>query len=242
MKQTRYAQIARDISEGIASGRFPIGSQLPTEAEMCASYGASRHTIRSAMRELQDLGLVSRRKKAGTRVEATPKLSSYRTSIGSIEELAQFGAEHVRIVRDIKDVVADRDLAKTLGRPPGTRWVCFSTVRIASATDDTPIGWTDTYVEETYSDLREIVHAHPELLVSSLIETRYGRRVAEVRQTIRPTLVPASLAEPLRVKPRSPALKIVRQYFDGAGEAFEISITIHPADRFTFSMRLTRKS
>ena len=33
----------------------------------------------------------------------------------------------------------------------------------------------------------------------------------------------------------TPALRIVRRYIDPAGEAFEISVTIHPADRFTFS-------
>lgn len=241
MKETLYAQVARDISEGIASGRFPVGSQLPTEAELCEHYGASRHTVRSAMRELQELGLVSRKKKAGTRVEATPTSSSYRTSIGSIEELSQFGSDHVRVVREVKDVVIDRDLAKIFGRPAGTDWLRFSIVRVSSLTDDTPIVWTDTYVEATYSDLRDIIRDHPGVLLSTLIESHYGRRVAEVRQTIQPTTVPASMAEALRVKPGTLALKIIRQYLDVAGEAFEVSISIHPADRFTFSMRLTRE-
>ncbi len=101
MKETRYAQVARDISEGIASGRYPVGSQLPTEAELCERYAASRHTVRSAMRELQELGLVSRNKKAGTKVEASPASSGYRISLASIDELSQFGAEHVRVVREV---------------------------------------------------------------------------------------------------------------------------------------------
>lgn len=241
MKETRYAQVARDISEGIASGRFPVGSQLPTEAELCERYAASRHTVRSAMRELQELGLVSRNKKAGTRVEATPASLGYRISLASIDELSQFGAEHVRVVREVERLVADRELAKILGRPAGTRWLRISSVRLSSPANDQPIGWTDVYVEAIYDDLADIVRRNPGQLVSSLIETRYGRRVAEVRQTIQAAVVPPHLAEVLRVKAGSPALRIIRHYYDVAGDAFEVSVTLHPADRFTFSMRLTRE-
>ena len=73
-----------------------------------------------------------------------------------------------------------------------------------------------------------------------MIETRFGRRIAEIRQTIEATAVPPSLAEALRVEPDSPALKIVRQYLDQAGEAFEISVSVHPVGRFRFTMRLKR--
>ena len=102
MGQTRYAQVARDLAEGIASGRFPVGSLLPTELELAEHYGASRNTVRAALRELQELGLVSRRKKAGTRVEAASASSGYRPSLASIEDLIQFGAAHVRVVRKIE--------------------------------------------------------------------------------------------------------------------------------------------
>src|SRR3954454_23191489 len=81
MSETRYAQVARDLTEGIADGRFPVGSLLPTELELCEHYGASRHTVRAAIRELQELGFVSRRKKVGTRVEATSVSSGYRQSL-----------------------------------------------------------------------------------------------------------------------------------------------------------------
>src|SRR3954454_3865799 len=104
MSETRYAQVARDLTEGIANGRFPVGSLLPTELELCDHYGASRHTVRTAIRELQDLGLVSRNKKAGTRVEASVPAAGYRQPLTSVEDLIQFGAAHVREVREIAEV------------------------------------------------------------------------------------------------------------------------------------------
>jgi GntR family transcriptional regulator len=241
MTETRYAQVARDLAEGIATGRYPIGSLLPTEFELCDRYRVSRHTMRAAIRELQELGLVSRRKKVGTRVEAASPSSGYRQSLASIEDLIQFGAAHRRVVREIEDIVADRALAKELGCPPGTRWLRISSLRMKGEGDAAPIGWTDVYVNAAYSGLREIVRDSPAVLISTLIESHYGRRIAEIRQDIQATLVAAKLAAELGMEAGSPVLRIIRHYVDAAGHAFEISITIHPADRFTFSILLRRE-
>ena len=59
-------------------------------------------------------------------------------------------------------------------------------------------------------------------------------------QDIEAMAVPKRLAEALQADVGSPALKIVRRYIDAANEIFEISVTVHPADRFTFSTELTR--
>ena len=241
MSETRYAQVARDLAEGIRSGRFPVGSLLPTEFELCDQYGTSRHTVRSALKELQELGLVSRRKKAGTRVEAVTATSGYRQSLASVEDLVQFGSAHVRVVREIQDVVADRALAKELGCAPGSRWLRISSLRLNGEPDAAPIGWTDVYVDAAYAELRDIVHECPDVLISSLIESRFGRRIAEIRQEIQAVLLPVKLAEELGAEAGTAALKIIRRYVDHAGETFEITVTIHPAERFAFMIRLQRE-
>jgi GntR family transcriptional regulator len=103
-----------------------------------------------------------------------------------------------------------------------------------------PIGWTDVYVGAAYADLRDVVRQFPDVLIGALIESRYGRRIAEIRQDVHAVLIPMKLAAELEVEGGTPALKVVRLYIDPAGEASEISVTIHPANRFTFSVRLRR--
>ncbi|KAA0888136.1 UTRA domain-containing protein [Oryzomonas rubra] len=49
------------------------------------------------------------------------------------------------------------------------------------------------------------------------------------------------MTEELQTTVGSPVLKITRNYRDHGGSVFQISITIHPADRFTFSTRLTKE-
>ncbi len=241
MSETRYAQVARDLADGIASGRFPVGALLPTELELCEHFGASRHTVRVALRELQDLGLVSRRKRVGTRVEAAEPSGGFNESLASIEDLVQLAATHVRVVRKTEDVVADRTLAKEIGCPVGARWLRVSSLRIDQEKKTLPIAWTETYIDEAYAGLLGAIQKSPGTLISSLIETKYGRRIAEVRQTIEAVGVSRAVASELRVDPGSPALKVVRHYVDQGGQVFEISVTIHPAERFRFSMRLKRE-
>jgi len=54
----------------IAGGEYPVGSLLPKEVELSRTYGASRHTMREALRRLSEAGMVLRRRRAGTEVIA----------------------------------------------------------------------------------------------------------------------------------------------------------------------------
>ena len=67
-----------------------------------------------------------------------------------------------------------------------------------------------------------------------------GRRIARVRQEISATAVPEALAAELRVEAGSAALQVRRSYFDAAGDVVEITLSVHPHDRFTFATELHR--
>lgn len=235
-----FADIARDLTEGIQTGRFPVGSFLPTELELRDRYGTSRHTVRAALHELEQLGLISRRKNVGTRVEASQPTRNFRLSLASIDDLLQFGAAHVRAVQSIGEATVKGALAKELGCANGTRWLRISSIRLDGAARSAPIGWTDVYIDPACADIADTVRASPDTLISTLIESRYGRRVAEIQQEITATTASDIMARELRVEAGTPMLKIVRRYFDTAGQIFEISVSAHPAERFSVSMRLRR--
>lgn len=240
MGRAQHAEIAKDLAEQIASGKVAVGSLLPTEFELCERYDASRYTVRMALGQLQEQGLISRRKNVGTRVEATRPSGGFLQSLASVEDLAQFGATHVRVVRDVSEVVLDLQQAQFLNCPGGSRWLRISSLRMDGGKKSRPIGWTDVYIDPAYAEVGPMVKQEPQTLISELIESRYGRRIARIRQDIRASTVPAQLADELKVDAGSPALMVIRRYFDAADEVFEITVTIHPAERFTFSMELTR--
>jgi DNA-binding GntR family transcriptional regulator len=242
MREPLYAQIARELAQGIASGKFPEGSLLSSELELASQYQASRQTIRAALRELMDLGLVSRRKGVGTRVETREQPQGYDHSLGSLDDLVQLAVTNPRVVKQTNEVVADRELAKDIGCAPGSRWLYIASIREGNVKSAPPVCWTDSYVNAAYSGLSKLVREDPTPLISELIEKHYGRRSAEVHQTISAVAVSPLLAEALQVEPGSPALRIVRRYIDRLGATIETTISIHPAERYTFSMVLKRSS
>jgi DNA-binding FadR family transcriptional regulator len=60
--------VINEIGQAIATGRFPVGSVLASDAAMMETYGVSRTVLREALKTLEAKGLVEARPKVGTRV------------------------------------------------------------------------------------------------------------------------------------------------------------------------------
>ncbi|MGG2140203.1 GntR family transcriptional regulator [Symbiopectobacterium sp. RP] len=58
MKESLYRRIVRELAQQILSGQYPVGSLLPTEMALCEHYQVSGHTMREALRDLTEQGLI----------------------------------------------------------------------------------------------------------------------------------------------------------------------------------------
>lgn len=72
----KYKQVYDTLLREIRAGKLERGQRLPSEAELCRMFGASRITVGRAMRDLQLEGLVERRAGSGTFVRAAEMSSS----------------------------------------------------------------------------------------------------------------------------------------------------------------------
>lgn len=70
LPQYEYVKLADRIAADIASGTLPAGARLPGEREMVEMYSVSIGTVRRAVRELRDRGLVATLAAKGTYVIA----------------------------------------------------------------------------------------------------------------------------------------------------------------------------
>jgi DNA-binding GntR family transcriptional regulator len=53
-----WPQVAADIERDIRSGALAAGARLPTEDELAAQYGVARNTVRRAVEDLRERGLL----------------------------------------------------------------------------------------------------------------------------------------------------------------------------------------
>ena len=93
MEQPRYMQILNVLSQRVETGQYPLEERLPTESELCDEFGASRFTVREALRRLVDHGMVQRRQGAGSIVVAASPKARYVHSLSSLADLSQFALD-----------------------------------------------------------------------------------------------------------------------------------------------------
>lgn len=91
-----YAQVARAMRERITNGEYRAGDRLPSEAELCASYGVSRMTVRRAVTLLARDGVAFTENGRGTFVKA-PELGTATFDLGSLRRLVDDAATTVKI-------------------------------------------------------------------------------------------------------------------------------------------------
>ncbi|AOB31243.1 GntR family transcriptional regulator [Bordetella sp. H567] len=241
--EPRYAELTRTLIKDIATGVYPVGGSLPSEIDLASKYGVSRGTVRVALDRIQALGLISRRKRAGTRVEAAaPRSTEYGPTISTVEELVQYGADTRRVVHSVRGIVVDMALGARLGLPPGTRWTHIQTSRTNPLSPDYPLAWSHLYVpQEMGTRIRRALEDDQQALVCDLICQATGRVVKEIRQTVRAVGVPAALAQTFGTTTDAHALEFVRQYYDQSDTLFEVAVSLHPADRFSYTTVLQRQ-
>ncbi|WP_156747411.1 GntR family transcriptional regulator, partial [Mycobacterium sp. E2462] len=123
MADHRYLQVARALRKDIVEGVYPVGSQLPTEHELCERFSVSRYTIREALRRLRDDNLVSSRPRTGTLVVPRPSADSYVQHVMSINDLLAFATETRFAIDSIAMAPLGDDLAAWTGLAGDEQWL-----------------------------------------------------------------------------------------------------------------------
>jgi GntR family transcriptional regulator len=234
-----YLKVAQALEQAITSGVHPVGSLIPTEIELAASFGVSRQTVRRAIAQLYQQGLLSARKGVGTRVEATqPKIGYYHV-VQSLTELFRYAEETAFRSITVESVTASGRLARELGCRAGRKWVRLEGPREQPG-EAIPIGWLTVYVDARFGGLVAEPRVHSTAIFSQL-EQHYGESIVEVEQQIEAVLLDEQAAGRLVATPGSPALLIIRRYYATGRRLVELSRTVHPADRFRYAMTLRRQ-
>ena len=235
----RYRRIAQQLIDDIRRGRYQVGTVLPSEHELCERFGASRFTVREALRELTEKGLISRRPRAGSVVTAAEQSTMFTQSLASVAELLNYPEETYREVRETKLLGADRALAQLLKCPIGSRWFRIGALRRTPSLN-VPLCWTDIYIAPNHARIIRR-RDHGRIPVFKQLEEQFGVHVERAQLDVFASSVPARLARALEVEPKSEALTIVRRYYDAAGNNFENTVSIHPGSRYTYSIELHRE-
>jgi GntR family transcriptional regulator len=234
-----YRLIATQIREEIARGDFPVGGLLPPETELCTRFAASRHTMREALRILTEQGLILRRAGAGSTVIALTPQRVFAHTVSSFEQWLDYPQDTYRDRLAARHENIDAETAKVLRVPIGSPWFHISALRRVGD-ERAPLCWTDIYVHPQYAGVVRSKD-HGSTPVYEQIEKLYGVATARVQIDVFASRIAGEIATALQVKSGHPSLTIVRRYFSPENENFEVTVTVHPENRYVYSMEFTRE-
>ena len=234
--QPQYILVAQALIKDIESGRYAVGDLLPPELSLCTQFGVSRHTMREAIRKLQERGLITRQRGVGTRVKASKPQSRYVQSATAISDLLQYVKDTRLVTTRAEAIIADAAISERIRCNVGQRWVYVTGFRYAGR-DKMPLALTEIYVNPAYAGVQKLIGTL-KVPVHTLIEQQFGASVVEVTQEIRATEIAAADAKQLRVKAGSAGLLITRHYLGDNDQVIEVTVNLHPAARFSYSTSL----
>jgi GntR family transcriptional regulator len=217
----------------VEDGTYQPGDQLPSEADLAAQLGISRSTLREALLNLEQEGVVIRRHGVGTFIAPgyEHRLESGLEHLDSILELAS--RQEMRLGFDnleVRRLAADELMADRLQVAPGTP---LTEVARAIVVDGAPVAYM---VDAIRADVLvpEDVDDGFDGSVLDLLRQKEGLQHAQVVADLIALNADAFLAEKLGIELGQAVLLIEELLFDDTGQPVEYSKNYFVPEFFRF--------
>jgi GntR family transcriptional regulator len=233
-----YAQMEAVLAADILNGALPRGSQLPPEESLIARFGVSRTTVRKAIQNLGNRGLIEIKRGKGTFV-AQPKITQDLTGLsGFVEDMQAIGRHPTARVIGKEAIAADETVARQLALPPGTRVMRIQRVRLA---DGVPVSFDETYLPLALGEqvITNNLETEP---IFSLLEQKYGIALIEAEYRLEAVSADRVVAGALGVPAGSPIFMIERTSYSAGNQPVDYEKLYYRGDLIRFVTRLSRSA
>jgi len=225
---TAHAQIEDWLADEIATGHLKTGDRLPTEQDLAAWLGVSRMTLRHALSELAQRGLVARTVgRGGGTFVAEPKLEQDLTTLaGFSEQLRRHGKVAGARVLAAARIPASSAAAAALQLSEGDPVHDVRRIRLA---DGRPIVIEHSqFPADLFPDLLE---CRLDGSLYDLLAENYGQRPHRARESLEPVVAGVREAEALEIAEGAPLMLVERTAYSRAGQPLEYARDLFRGDR-----------
>ena len=221
-----YVQVMDRIRMDILQGVYPTGSRIPAEHELEIRYGVSRVTVRRALQELTDAGLLERKQGKGTFVSMPKAEPKERTPRGFHDECRERGIHPSVTYLRVHAIPASADDMEKLNLPPqaGVLEIC----RVLAA-DGEPVILETCHFSMAYAWLENAG------LKGSLYRVlqEYGVRAEKSIYDLSLREAGEEEAQFLRIPKGTMLLQADQVVYDQKGRALHTALRLIRGDRYT---------
>jgi DNA-binding GntR family transcriptional regulator len=229
-----YFQLATQIEAAIRQGDLQPGSHLEGEIELADRLGVSRPTLRRAIEELVDKGLLVRKRGIGTQI-VQPRIERKVDLTSLYDDLVKTAHEPTTSVTNHATVPADTEVAVALAVPKGTPVVLLERLR---SSDGEPLAIMRNWLP---SDVAPFTTA--DLEQRGLYELLRGSGVLPSVATQRVGAKSATAAESklLKVREGAPLVTVERRTSDEYGRVFEYAKHVYNAAKYSVEVTIVSR-
>lgn len=233
-----WQQVVSEIRRNVAEGRWPVDHQIPSERELCQLYGVSRTTVRLAIAEAVNEGILCRIHGKGTFV-ARPKIHQPLVRITPFAEaLKAQGLEPEARLLMTAIQPADLVAAHMLGVPTGSELIQFRLLGLGSGK---PMALQQSVLPAQFGApvrgrLEEGARSGQYRMIDQVLGEVFGWSHLQAEQTFEAAGANPEEARLLELPRGAPVFVVSSLFRNPAGRAVEFSRTAYRADQYQFHL------
>lgn len=231
-----YYQLKEIIKKQIESKELKPRDCLPSEREFSEKYGISRMTVRQAITELVNEGLLYRQQGKGTYV-ADPKIEQGLMQLTSFtEDMLRRGLQPSAKLISVQERLADEKAANALQLGEGEQIILIKRLRLA---DGEPMALETAHLASaSFSAILDEDLENRSLY--QFLEQRFHLQLNKATQIIEPGIARPEVAKLLHIRPGDPILILERTTFDQFDQPVEFVTSLYRGDRYKFYVELRK--
>lgn len=229
---SKKQHLTEALRNDLLKGLYPLETPLPTELDLASQFGVSRHTVRAALDQLKNEGLLFTRHGIGSFARPVGEYPKYTQSFVSTDDLLMHTEDTAfSIVQRTEQTIAPAQAQPQIGLLAGERWLAVTVERSSRSTGQ-PISRATVYARPVFFEELQRFEAgeHP---LFALIERKNGGTL-EIEQHIVARGASVAEATYFGVKRHSPLLEITRVYFGPDRTPYEVTVTAYNAATFRY--------
>ena len=235
-KQPLYDQLVDILRDKIENEMEP-GDLLPSERELSERYGLSRTTVRLALKELETLGLISRRHGKGTYVtDLSGGAMDLSSNYSFTQQMREVGRVPKTVDLDFETRDATKSVADRMNLHLRDKVIYMRRLRLA---DGVPM-----MLERTYVPLSHFLGFTKKDLegksLYAIIENDYHETIRVAEEEFFATVARKDDAEVLGISEGAPVLQLSRVTYNDKNDVIEFTHSVARADQFKYKISHVR--
>ncbi|WP_150989676.1 MULTISPECIES: GntR family transcriptional regulator [Marinobacter] len=231
-----YVQIRDSLRRQILDGTYQVHERLPSENEMMGVFGVSRITIRQALRDLHNEGLVFSAQGKGTFVSKPKAVQNVQRLEGFGEAMAAQGYEASARVLSIQQLKAPKAVAASLDLQPGDEVIEVKRVRYLNR--------SPVCIENSYFPMdigRRMFSLDLSGDIFPMLENLFGIPLGGADISLDSILADDEAQQYLSIKTGEAILRVERLTHNRDGRPIDFEYLCYRGDSFKYQFRIDRK-